>query len=298
MNVDKITNKVLLFTFDDLSTENMPCPTNVLAINGEKHIFVCDTFLGPEVMELVKQEISKNFEKKPIIVFNSHYDWDHHWGNCAFTNNTIISHKLTRELIIKEGEKSLKENEKYKRGDVKILLPSLLFTDNLIYQEDNVEFFLSPGHTEDSSSCFDRTSKTLFVGDNLEDPIPYIRSTLAGVKKYVDTLEKYQKLNFKILIPGHGFKSGKDLLQRNLKYLKAFPELPDEVNIDKYGKQYYLVHLQNLSTLASLLVEEGNFADAIAYNEQVIILGKDYSLINDETIKRFENKIAGIKKKS
>jgi cyclase len=295
MKITEVGKRGVVFTFDDLSTEEMDAPTNVYVIIGEKYVFICDTFLGPGSMKGVKEYLKK-YSDKTIIIFNSHYDWDHHWGNCAFPNARIYAHHLTRDKIIAEGEKGLEDYKKFQRGKIIITPPNTVFYNALSFIDEKVDIFHSPGHTEDSSSCFDLESNILFVGDNVEDPIPYIRSDLDGVTEYVETLELYNMLEFDKLIPGHGPISNKKLLQQNLEYLKHFPELEGPVDLKKFGKPYYHIHLHNLSTLASERLKKEQYDDSIKYYQLAIDLGKKYELIKPESIKRVKEKIEEIKK--
>jgi len=297
MRTTKVGKRGVVFSFDDFSTDTYICPTNVYVINCSEHIFICDTFLGPDSMSGVKNYIEKHFGDKPIVIFNSHYDYDHHWGNCAFESKIILSHKLCKEAIEKQGEDDLEKFKKWLRGDVKIVLPTVVFDQTYNFQDEGILFFHSPGHTADSSSCYDEWDKILFVGDNIEEPIPYIRSNMDGVQKYVTSLENYLKFDFDTLIVGHGSIAGKELLQQNLDYLKNFPNLVAPIDIEKNGKTFYKIHLQNLSTLAEELIIDGDFNGAISYNKEIIDLGLKYNLFEKETKDRFEEKINEIKKK-
>ncbi|NHJ31885.1 MAG: MBL fold metallo-hydrolase [Asgard group archaeon] len=295
MKITDVGKRGVVFSFDDLSTEEYDSPTNVYAIIGEKHIFICDTFLGPGSMKGVKDYLKK-YSDKTIIIFNSHYDWDHHWRNCAFPNARIYAHHLTREKIIEEGEKGLETYKKFQRGKITITPPNTVFYNALSFVDEQVDIFHSPGHTEDSSSCFDLESNVLFVGDNVEDPVPYIRSDLDGVLEYVETLELYYMLEFDKLIPGHGPIADKKLLKQNLDYLKHFPELEEPVNLEKYGKEYYHIHLQNLSTLASERKKKEQYEDAIKYYQKIIELSTDNEILKHESIERVKDRIKEIKK--
>jgi len=295
MKITEIGKRGVVFTFDDLSNEDYESPTNIYVIIGEKHIFICDTFLGPESMKGVKEHLKK-YSDKTIIIFNSHYDWDHHWGNCAFPNARIYAHHLTREKIIEEGEKGLETYKKFQRGKITITPPNTVFFNAMSFVDEQVDIFHSPGHTADSSSCFDLESKILFVGDNVEDPIPYIRSDLDGVAEYIETLELYTILDFDKLIPGHGPIADKTLLEQNLEYLKHFPELGEPVNLEKYSFAYYHIHLHNLSTLANERLKKEDYKGAIKYYQQVVDLGMKYELIKPENIERVKGKIKEIKK--
>ncbi len=66
-----------------------------------------------------------------------------------------------------------------------------LATREGFFAEEGVEFYFTSGHTEDSCSCFDHIDKTLFVGDNVESPVPHINEL--NVTAYVSTLEEYLK---------------------------------------------------------------------------------------------------------
>ncbi|NHJ38930.1 MAG: MBL fold metallo-hydrolase [Asgard group archaeon] len=295
MEITKIGSRGTVFTFDDLSTESYNCPTNVYVINGEKHIFICDTFLGPNSMKGVNDYIKKYYKDKTLIIFNSHYDYDHHWGNCAFKAEKIIAHKLCKARIKQEGKEDLENYKDYIRGNVVITLPDTVFEDGIDFPDEEVRFFHSPGHTEDSSSCIDMKDKILFAADNIEDPIPYIRSNLDGIRLYTDTLKKYLEMDWSILIPGHGSITNKTLLLQNLTYLESFPNLTESVNVEKYGNYYYRVHLQNLSTFANILQDERNIGEALKYYQKIITLGEKYKLLKKETIDKIKQKILDLK---
>ncbi len=295
MKITEVGKRGVVFTFDDLSTEEYDSPTNVYVIIGEKHIFICDTFLGPGSMTGVKEYLKK-YSDKTIIIFNSHYDWDHHWGNCAFPGARIYAHHLTRDKILEEGEKGLETYNKIQRGEITITPQNTVFYNAMSFIDEKVDIFHSPGHTEDSSSCFDLESNVLFVGDNVEDPIPYIRSDLEGVAEYVETLELYYMLEFEKLIPGHGPIADKKLLKQNLDYLKHFPELEEPIDVKKLGKPFYHIHLHNLSTLGEELIKKEQYEDAIKYLQQVLELGKKFELMKADNIKKVKGKIEEIKK--
>ncbi|KGN02983.1 Zn-dependent hydrolase [Clostridium novyi A str. 4570] len=219
MQISKISSRGYVFTFFELKNTEFNCTTNVYVINADKHIFICDTFLGPKYMKKIIKFIDENLKPKPIVVFNSHSDWDHIWGNCYFKNNLIVSHVKCRENIKKIGDLELKEYEEFHDEDVKILLPNLTFKKRLSFSEDMVEFFYSPGHTECSASCFDEKDNVLFVGDNVERPNPYLTCNNKDI--YEETLKGYLKMNAEVIIPGHGFIEDNELIIKNLDYIRS-----------------------------------------------------------------------------
>ena len=280
-----------MFTFDDLSSPDYECPTNIYVINANKTFYVCDTYLGPDIMKMVKKYLKETFGEKPYVVFNSHADWDHHWGNCAFPNSKIIAHELCKELINKEAEKQLELNKKYQKGKIIITPPNLLFKHNLNLDEDGIKLFHSPGHSVDSSSCYDVIDKVLFAGDTLEKPIPYFPRTLDLLKKYPETIKKYTELEIDTIIPGHGPISDISLLNENKEYIDGFPELTQPIDVSKFGKSFYMVHISNLNSAANLLVEADKKDEAKEYWEKALKIAEQTKAIREESIQRIKEKI-------
>jgi cyclase len=237
MNVKEIGKRGLLFTFYELDNY----PTNVFVINGKTHVFICDTFLGPEPMEEIKNYLRYHHVENPYIIFNSHSHWDHIWGNCAFESSLIVSHVLCRDIIMKEAESELERYQEYNQGNVRIILPNVTFKERISFPEEGIELFYSPGHTVDSASLLDRIDNTLFVGDNIEAPIPYL--FYKNLTEYTHTLQTYITMEADTIIPGHGTIPDESLLKENLEYVEAFIRADTE----KYEKgKYQHLHRMNV----------------------------------------------------
>lgn len=216
MKIQKIGSRGILFTFEP-NDSNVPYSTSVYLINSDNYIFLCDTHLGTNSMEFIKKYINDFIKEKPIIIFNSHSDYDHIWGNCAFEKKIIISHTKCREIIIEKGMNVLKNYENYKNGEVILKLPNLTFDNKIIFEDDNIEFFYTPGHTIDSASCFDKKDMVIFSGDLFEDPIPYLG--YHKLEEYIKTIELLKKTNTTI-ISAHSGIINESLINKNLLYIK------------------------------------------------------------------------------
>ena len=264
MKVQEVGTRGFFFSFDD------PYRTNIYAINGEKYLFICDTFLGPDPMkEVLKFLDDKGFTSKSIIVFNSHHDYDHIWGNQLFKDSIILAHKLCRKKIKEIGESDLKDYEAHKKGDVELTLPNTVFSSKVIFVDEGVEFFHSPGHTDDSSSCYDQIDEVLFVGDNIETPFPYLRKL--NVEEYSRTLEDYIARKPIVILSGHDDLMFTDeLVRENLEYLKNFA--PDRIDRSDFTKKHRGIHYTNLTTIGKLLKEEGKKEESLQYYNEARIL--------------------------
>jgi cyclase len=241
--ITRVGTRGTLFLFYDLEG----LETCVYAIVGNKHVFVIDTFLGPKSMDVVKRQMGRALRNKPVVVINSHYHWDHVWGNCAFPKSLIAAHALCREKIAQIGAKELQAHRAMRQGAVKLVLPNCTFTDNLSFEDDGVELFHSPGHSDDSISVYDHKDNVLFVGDNVEKPLPYLYCR--DVDQFERTLKSYLKSKAKRIVAGHCSHVTKDVVAKNLGYLRAFKN----GTTGKYESgPYRQTHQQNLKVMKML----------------------------------------------
>jgi len=279
MKVQKVGSRGYVFTFED------PYKLNIYVINGEEHIFICDTGFGSDsVNELLDYLRTIDIHSKPFIVFNSHADYDHVWGNHVFKESEIIAHELSPEIFQKEGDEILEKYEEHKRGEVVLTPPNRLFKEKIVFEVEGVEFYHSPGHTLESSSCFDHKEKILFVGDNIESPFPYIN--FLNLENYSNSLREYLTRNAKVIISGHDeVMFDESLILENLQYLEAIQSR--KIDRKNFTKQHRGIHLQNISRLAELIKEKGDKTTAQRYYKEVLEI-----LIEAETSPEIE---AGIK---
>ncbi len=185
---------------------------------GEKNDYIIDTGLGSHSIEPIKKYINDN--NKPVIVINTHYHWDHIWGNSSFSNCTIISHKLCREMIESNWQSMTKKNQKYIRGEVEMCLPNLTFDHELYFPEDKVRLIYTPGHTIDSISVLDEVEKVIHVGDNIGDSLEELVPSLNVEKDvYSKTLLKYMEMDFNTCVSGHNILLEKHVIQKILNQL-------------------------------------------------------------------------------
>jgi len=188
---------------------------NVYLIMGRKYNYIIDTGLGSLSIDPIKEYI-KNDNKKTIVI-NTHYHWDHIWGNNSLRDCIIISHKLCREMIQSNWEEMLEKNKQYCHGEVEIYLPNLVFEKELYFPEDRIKLFHTPGHTLDSISILDEEENVLFVGDNVGDNMEDIIPSIYCEKDvYINTMKNYEKMNFDTCISGHNTILKKEVIGKIL----------------------------------------------------------------------------------
>ena len=189
--------------------------TYVYVIRGKEHTFVIDTFCGPEYMEEIDKIMTLSAEN--TLVVNTHFHWDHIWGNCFFKDKIIIAHKSCHALIKEQWQNMAAENAKHLTIKTKMYLPNLLFDNTLSFPEDDIEIFYSPGHTKDCITIYDSKDNYLYVGDNMEKPKIFVESP--DINSYIDTLRKYQKYHSDKIFAGHTLFLNNDDIEHTIVML-------------------------------------------------------------------------------
>lgn len=86
---------------------------NCTFIIGEDSVLVFDTGQFPSLAKRMVEDIKKITPKPVRFIVNSHWHFDHNWGNgvfrAAYPGVAIISTEFTRELIASEGPKYIEK---------------------------------------------------------------------------------------------------------------------------------------------------------------------------------------------
>jgi cyclase len=279
MDYTRVGSRGFLFTFND------PYRVNVYAIDASEHLFICDTYLGTEPMQEVVKTLRGEGIDKPIIVFLSHADYDHIWGNGAFKEATIIAHASCYERIHDQSTNDLERFKSHKRGTVELVEPNLLFSHDLLYPKDGIKIYHTPGHTRDSSSLYDAHDRTVFVGDNIEHPFPYLND--ANFDEYLGSLQSYLDYNPSYVVSGHDpAMNNTRLIRENLTYIESIKELNTDTG--KFDERQLNIHTKNLFTIAESYKRQSK-QEKYRYYESTFELLKE--LPETEQVKHMKQKI-------
>jgi quinoprotein relay system zinc metallohydrolase 2 len=218
--------------------DNIGDIANLGFIIGDQSIAVIDTGGSHQVGEALKLAI-KQVSKKPIkYVINTHGHQDHIFGNSAFLSEgvTIYGHYNLRKFLQERGSQYVRQvvvaGEKVK--GTSIVFPHIVIAETspdqakklsnkITIDLGNRKLLLtsySTAHTYADATVFDLKTKTLFVGDLVQsERLP----TMDGlVKNWIKVLNEIEKVDFKIMVPGHG-KIQKDntALKQTRTYLQV-----------------------------------------------------------------------------
>jgi cyclase len=244
MQKQKLGNRGYLFTFEP-GDSPWQYPASVYVISGDKRVYICDTHTGPRSMDGIIQHIQENDPNKEIVVFNSHSHWDHWWGNSAFPNAKIIAHTRCKEFIQEQARSMLGCHAEERNGDVKVLPPNTVFSDRLSFEDDGVLFLHTPGHSEDSCSCIDLKEQIAYIGDLVEEPIPYLE--WHELNTYEETLINLASLGLNYFIAGHTGVVSPAAFSATLKYLDQMRTGKKVFFEDKATQEQHIINLRSIA---------------------------------------------------
>lgn len=205
----KITDRNIIFTQPMTKDYDL----NLGLVLGVTHNFVIDTGLGSGSVTPILDHIGN--DGKPLIIVNTHFHWDHVWGNWVFADCPIISHSTCRGLEDKYWDESLRENSGYIDGEVYKCLPNMVFDTCLYFPDDRISIVYTPGHSEDCISVYDAVDKVLYAGDNIGDTedniVPWIDTDITTFQNLIETYKRY---DFDICISGHNKPQDKSIIAR------------------------------------------------------------------------------------
>ncbi len=209
-----------------LDADLLVCAAVIL---GETVSAVVDTLIRPEDMDLVHELLNQH--GRPMLVVNTHADWDHTWGNAAFPDAPIIAHRLCRAAMLTEGqqklaEKRAEEPERYR--DVTIVPPTITFAEFMDIDLGGLTLSIHhlPGHTADEAVVHLPEAGFLFAGDAAEWPIP--TTEVGPLGPWAEALRIWAaRDDVRMVVPSHGPVGDAQLLRDNAAYLDALLADPD-----------------------------------------------------------------------
>ena len=191
--------------------ENRGWINNAGVVVGRDAVMVVDTLfthaLARELLAAVRQVTDK-----PIrYVVNTHWHPDHQFGNGVFSPPArVFAHPQTREEMARRGER-LVESFRKRFPFLPLEGLTMVLPTDLVDGERTVDLggrtvrliHLGKGHTAGDLVVLVPDARVLFAGDLVTiQRIPFGGS--GHPRAWIETLNRMEKLSFRILVPGHG----------------------------------------------------------------------------------------------
>jgi cyclase len=200
-------------------------------ITGEGVILI-DTPLLPKDARALRSEIEKRTNQEVTYIINTDHHRGHILGNQYFPGATVIAHEFAwknmksygdsfRTRLLNLYRNRIPEAVEEWRRHLEIVLPEITFTARTILYKGNTEIHLIPvgGHTPATTVVYFPNEKLLFAGDLVVTDRPPFLSQ-GDTKEWLQALTYLRKLNYDVLIPGHGELSGKEATEKMSEFLR------------------------------------------------------------------------------
>lgn len=198
-------------------------------IKTRNFLLVYDTLLGPVSGAWLRQRALELAEDRPILVFNSHADWDHYFGNQAFVEPILGSRECRRRVLEVAGAGELARKRQDcldSYGPVQLVAPTVVLDGEptLDGGDLTIQALFTPGHRPDHLALWVPELRTLFPGDCLERPIPLVDEdstpTSGTLEHLIASLTRMRALEPAWVLANHAPPChGCGLLDDNLGYL-------------------------------------------------------------------------------
>lgn len=198
---------------------------DAMFVRTQRFNALIDTLSTPTLCREALAKLGASTHDRPLIVINSHMDWDHFWGNAAIAGTApIIAHANALErLCAPEAAATLatKAAEESRFTEAEIVTPSITFSGDLTLNGGDLTLHLlhTPGHTPDHVAVWIPEISTLLAADAVEDPVPCVwDDTPESLRLLRASLARLKALAAKVVVPAHGRTTTPDAIDRNIAY--------------------------------------------------------------------------------
>lgn len=240
----EITSHIRAYEFDDLPGYK----TYAYVVVGCRGIYLIDTFMGQDAVTQILE--AEDLVQVDIIAINTHFHFDHVWGNSHPRIKEVYGHEITKDLMVSHRDQEVRLHGQHAMGIFDLRLPTETFRDQMVL-EPGLNLYYTPGHTRDSISLYDERSKVLMVGDNLELPLPYLEDK--DLEKYLNSLKHYRDLKPSIILAGHSIMLDIGILDETTTYLELLNRGETMTFKSDAARK---VHEENLKHLKEVAVDE------------------------------------------
>ena len=198
--------------------------SNCSFIITQNSVILIDTGSSQQYGEQVKKEIEKITDKPIKYILNTHHHPDHFLGNSAFSSSDIFADEYTKNEIEKNGDLYIMNLTNLVQGamnNTKVKVPTeILSTKTLDFDGYKLQVLYFDGHTKSDVVIYDENTKILYASDL----VFYKRTPAtphANLDNWIKSLKELEKINYSILVPGHGIISfTKEPIEENIAYLE------------------------------------------------------------------------------
>jgi metallo-beta-lactamase class B len=219
-------------------THSFPWPHNSLAVEmSNTEILLVDTPYTPEATNELLQWIDKKYGSRQITAINTGYHYDNLGGNEALLKagikvygsdaipTMLNEHREALRTLTLSWLTDTKYSEYYEaHKKLKYIPPNHLFPLNtgleLSFGAERVDiYFPGPTHTPENVVVYFKEREILFGGCMILAGESIGNTSDADMKAWPQSIENLKKFVFTLLIPGHGDRMDRELLNHTQELL-------------------------------------------------------------------------------
>lgn len=212
-------------------------------VRTKRFSVLVDTLDTPETCRAALDLLGEREHDRPLIVVNSHMDWDHFWGNAAVADRAvIIAHEKALERFLDRSTEEVlrrKSAEDARFQGIALSAPTMTFTDRLVLHGGDLtlELMHTPGHTPDHVSVWIPELRTCLAVDAVEKPIPKVWSDdPSDLRRLVNSLHLIQDLKAEHVVLAHGHTAAPSIVSQNIRYFEALAKRVREFSWTEDGR--------------------------------------------------------------
>jgi len=264
MPLDRLSNSVYAHVYPDPSFPD----SNKGYIICDKYVVVVDATCLLANVRNDLEELRKITNRQVRYLINTHYHYDHTYGNCLFSCE-IIAHTKCLELMKQERERQLSnaleevEDPEDRKKLESVRYPTMLFDESYRLDSDPViEVTHLGGHTPDLSIVHIPEERILFASDNLfgsndpSTPVEPEMNTRSDLDQWIIALEYVLTLDPKVIVPGHLGLCNYQAVPKLIDYLRLFVKNVRSLKRQGYSKEE-VKHRRELLDLSTLFAGSG-----------------------------------------
>jgi cyclase len=224
----------VFFRYSSISATDKSVPfggCNNIWIVFKDHVLVIDANFPKEAADVLAA-VKKTTDKPVKYVLDTHHHGDHAYGNIVWAKAgaKVIGHNNCARLLKTVGPMAWESAAKDRKDlrDTELKQVDETFDDKKVLEDDTqrVELlYLGHAHTSGDAVAYLPRHKILCTGDAcVNGAFNYMGHSDSA--SWIRCLEKMDKLDVKLVCPGHGAVATKELIAKQKRY---FVELRDQV---------------------------------------------------------------------
>ncbi|NNU69792.1 MULTISPECIES: MBL fold metallo-hydrolase [Rhizobium] len=200
-------------------------------VRTQRFNVLIDTLGTPELCKAALDLLEVQTNTRPLIVINSHMDWDHFWGNAAIAGRApIIAHAAALDRLRDPSAREVlrdKASQESRFRNVDLIGPDITFAGSMTLNGGDLtlELIHTPGHTPDHIAVWIPELRICLAVDAVEYPVPEVWSKNADDLRLIrSSLERIRGLDARLVIPAHGRTYSPSAVDENLAYFQALAD--------------------------------------------------------------------------